>query len=126
MISNFLKLIYQKRKSMNFDDSRKMVSKQKFCFTTFKIDHKAYSNERNSLELVTFMAKLAQEMKGKNVMILDVSHVVDWTSYLCIVTALNRTHGAAMLSKLEKTATKYSYPRFNNNRCSSGDWILLD
>jgi len=102
-------------------------------------------------ELVTLLAILARETKGKDILVLDLSQVVSWTSYFCIVTALSKSHTATIFSKLEKkvwtlcvrkitekllritratqsqiTAMKSFSMELNANCCFMSNWTIMD
>merc|ERR1712224_752451 len=72
------------------------------------------------------MAFMAKENKGENIIILDVSKVISWTSYFCIVTAPNKSHNMALVTKLENMAAKKFQLNSKPNRCLSGEWEVLD
>merc|ERR1712072_1414436 len=57
---------------------------------------------------------------------MDVRRIVSWTSYLCIITALNSWHIIAIRKKLEKMAMKNFQLDLRPKCCSSDDWVLLD
>lgn len=58
----------------------------------------------DSQAFATAMAKVADDTKAKDIMLLHVEPLSSWTSYMLLVTVSSRPQLGAALSKMEKEA----------------------
>ena len=58
----------------------------------------------DSLSFATAMAKVADDTKAKDLMLLHVEPLSSWTSYMLLVTVSSRPQLTAVLAKIEREA----------------------
>ncbi|KAL3155745.1 hypothetical protein ABBQ32_012763 [Trebouxia sp. C0010 RCD-2024] len=80
----------------------------------------------DSQAFATAMAKVADDTKAKDIMLLHVEPLSSWTSYMLLVTVSSRPQLGAALSKMEKEAElTWQRPRTHRSP-GSGSWEVLD
>lgn len=67
----------------------------------------------DSLEFGMAMARIADDTKGQDIMLLHVEPLSSWTSYMLLVTVTSRPQLNAVIAKIEKEAEleKWQRPR---------------
>lgn len=71
------------------------------------------------------MAKVADETKCQDLVVLDVAPVVSWTSFLVIATVASKPQLMATLARVEKAASE-EFSRARLNLPGSSPWETLD
>lgn len=71
------------------------------------------------------MAKVADETKCQDIIVLDVAPVVSWTSFLVICTVMSKPQLMAALARVEKAAAE-QFQRARLNLPGSSPWETLD
>jgi ribosome-associated protein len=80
----------------------------------------------DGLDLALSLALVGDELKGQDVLVLKVAEIVNWTSFMVLVTAMNRPQMQAMLFKMEKEARDRFGRTLSINPTRGGEWELLD
>lgn len=71
------------------------------------------------------LAKIADETKCADVVVLHVAPLVSWTSYMLFCTVMSRPQLLAVLTRMEKEA-EANYGRTKRNQAGTSSWELLD
>jgi ribosome-associated protein len=71
-------------------------------------------------------AQLAQDMKGQDVVLLDLRGVTDMSDYFLIVTGTSDTHVRAIAQHVEFEMKKAGAPAHHIEGAEQGRWALLD
>ena len=81
----------------------------------------------NFLKLAKVAAKIAEDKKGENVVLLDVKELTEITNYFVIVTANSMPQINAIADEIEKTL-KYDYETevLRRDGGSNVNWKVLD
>ncbi len=79
-----------------------------------------------SARMAQVAALSAEEKKGKDVRILDISSISSVTDYFVIVSGTSRTHVKAIADFVEEKVTELGVPLHHSEGYQNGRWILLD
>lgn len=71
------------------------------------------------------MAKVADDTKCQDIVVLHVEPLVSWTSYMVIVTVYSRPQLLAVLARVEKAAME-EFGREKQNLPGSSPWEAMD
>jgi len=83
-------------------------------------------NEPNTKELAIKAAVIAEEKKGKNVVVIDFSDKSVLYDYVIITSAMSRTETRAIASAIDLELKNTNTQRRAIQGMDSGYWILLD
>jgi ribosome-associated protein len=81
--------------------------------------------DEDALALAVRMARAASDTKASDVMVLDVSPLVSWTSYMVISTVTSRPQLMAVLARCEQAGAESGYER-RNTPSGRSQWECLD
>lgn len=93
------------------------------AFTTSDIEISAHSEEAR--EFAVAMAKVADDTKAQDLLVLHVEPVISWTSYMLICTVLSRPQLLAVMGRIEKAAEE-DWGRSKQNSPGSSPWEVMD
>ncbi|KAG2444213.1 hypothetical protein HYH02_009151 [Chlamydomonas schloesseri] len=79
----------------------------------------------SSKDFAIAIAKVADDVKCLDVVVLDVAPVVSWTSFLVVATVFSKPQLLAALARVEKAAAE-TYGRSKLNLPGSSPWETLD
>ena len=68
-------------------------------------------------------AEIIKEKKGKNILILDVRKISDFTDYLVIASGTSDTHIKTLLNEIDQRLPVNSYKKEIK---SKSNWVVLD
>eukprot|EP00877_Chromochloris_zofingiensis_P007496 jgi/Chrzof1/29/Cz01g00300.t1 len=71
------------------------------------------------------MAKVADDTKAQDLLVLHVEPVISWTSYMLICTVLSRPQLLAVMGRIEKAAEE-DWGRSKQNSPGSSPWEVMD
>jgi ribosome-associated protein len=84
-------------------------------------------SSNNSRELAELAARLLEDHKGEDTVILDLRQVSSLTDYFVITTARSSAHMAGLLKELSRFFTEMGVRPINSHKKVSGKgWLLLD
>merc|ERR1712118_486636 len=93
------------------------------CFSACGRDLKPTGNR--TLDFIFSMASTARDLRADRILLLDVSELVNWTSYFCIATVRNIPQVAAISFNIEKKGlAEFSQPV--TYKPSRSEWELQD
>lgn len=78
------------------------------------------------LELARRAAAILQEMKGREILLLDVAERLGLTDYFLLVSAPTRRQVQAMASELNRQVKLLGHPKGRVEGAQAGWWILVD
>ena len=81
---------------------------------------------RDARDRAVLAAQAAKHLKGRDVLVLDMTDLVDWVDYLVIVTGNSRRQIAALADHLEKTLLDVGDHKLGTEGYDRGDWVVLD
>ncbi|KAG2436922.1 hypothetical protein HXX76_006441 [Chlamydomonas incerta] len=79
----------------------------------------------SSRDFAIAVAKVVDDVKCTDVVVLDVAPVVSWTSFLVVATVFSKPQLLAALARVEKAAAE-TYGRTKMNLPGSSPWETLD
>ena len=79
-----------------------------------------------SLELARKLAKLADDKKGQDILILDMRELSVMTDYFVIVSATNSTLVRAIADELVDKLAEAGVHVLHQEGANEGRWVLLD
>lgn len=79
----------------------------------------------SSVDFAIALAKMADDTKCQDIVVLHVAPLVSWTSYMVICSVFARPQLFALLARLEEMA-KEKFEREVENRPGSSPWEILD
>lgn len=89
--------------------------------------NKTKSNrEIDHLSIAYIAANTAEEKKGENLLLLDVSKLTVLSDYFLIVTANSSAQIEAIASHLEDVLSKMNYKLISKEGIVTSNWIVLD
>lgn len=97
------------------------LEKKSLCFKNGNAEK--YHNK--SLGLALHLAHIAAALIGENIVIFDSHKIIDWTSYICVVSVSNKLQSTAILLEMEREA-KIHYRRASTLKLTKTEWEILD
>lgn len=80
----------------------------------------------NDLKIVYTAAKAAEEKKGENIIILDVSKLTVISDYFLLITAKSTPQIEAISRFIEEKLDELNYSLISKEGFVSSNWIVLD
>lgn len=77
-------------------------------------------------DLACIAAKAAEEKKGENILLLDVSKLTIIADYFLIITANSTAQIEALGRSIEEKLSKYNCKLISKEGISSSNWSVLD
>jgi ribosome-associated protein len=77
-------------------------------------------------EIARLAALAAEEKKGRDVVILDISGISLIADYFVITSAANRVQLAAIADRVEEVLAEHGVPLLHREGHANATWILLD
>lgn len=84
------------------------------------------TSDRQSLDLAYRMGSLAIDKKAREIKLLDVRQLTDYTSYILLLTAGNERHARALADHLLENLRPEKIRPLGTEGYDGGQWILLD
>lgn len=81
-------------------------------------------NETNVQGYVTDIAKILEDKKAENVVMINISNKTDFAEWFVLATALNATHAKALCDELEEKVPLLKAKVYK--REGQGNWLVLD
>lgn len=78
----------------------------------------------DSLAFAVAMARIADDTKGQDIMLLHVEPLSSWTSYMLLVTVGSRPQLNAVLAKIEREAELPTWQRARTHK-SPGGYVTI-
>lgn len=82
--------------------------------------------ETNDLNLACTAANAAEEKKGENILLLDVSKLTIVTDYFVILTAKSMPQIQAIANHIEEKLSSLNYRLNSKEGLSNSNWVILD
>lgn len=84
--------------------------------------------EKTLVDMALEIANLAEDNKGQNVCVLDVSKLNSWTDFFVIVTVLSGVHLRALAEKIKDYVkdTPLEIHKVNRKSPQGDEWDLID
>ena len=82
--------------------------------------------ESKDLNFAYIAANAAEEKKGENILLLDVSKLTTISDYFLIVTAKSTSQVEAVSSYIEEKLTELNYKLVSKEGFVTSNWIVLD
>lgn len=87
----------------------------------------ARTSSKRSLELATAAARAAEDLNGKNVLVLDMREQAPIFDYFVVATGTSQRQLRAIADAVDDTLQKeYSCGRFGQEGYQDSPWVLLD
>ena len=84
------------------------------------------SNKLNKA-LVLHLAKLIEEHRGDNIIVLYVGEISSWTDFFIIATVRSTKHSKGLFREIKSYLKTHNVTIINNSRTiSNSGWVLLD
>ncbi|KXZ53462.1 hypothetical protein GPECTOR_7g912 [Gonium pectorale] len=83
------------------------------------------AGDESSKQFAISIARVADEVKCSDIVVLDVAPVVSWTSFLVVATVFSKPQLLAALARVEKAAAE-QFGRARLNLPGSSPWETLD
>jgi ribosome-associated protein len=80
----------------------------------------------SSRERAILAARVAEDNRGRDVIVLDMTAVVAWVDYLVICTGSSRRQLCAIADDVEKHLLEVGDRKIGTEGYEKGDWIVLD
>lgn len=80
----------------------------------------------DSKEIAIVCAKIADEKKAQDIVILDVSRISSITDYFVICSAINERQLHAIADEIDKDLKKLSVQKFGMEGYREAKWVLID
>ncbi len=80
----------------------------------------------DSKEIAIACAKIADEKKAQDIIILDVEKISSITDYFVICSAINERQLHAIADEIEKQLKKLSVTKFGMEGYREAKWVLID
>ena len=87
---------------------------------------KKTKTELNDLDFAFIAANAADEKKGENILLLDVSKLTVISDYFLIVTAKSTPQIEAISKHIEETLSNLNYHLVSREGFVNSNWIVLD
>ncbi len=82
--------------------------------------------EDNHLSIALLAAKIAEEKKGENILLLDVSKLTVLSDYFLIATAKSTPQINAIAKSLEESLRSVNYRLISKEGFVDSNWVVLD
>ncbi len=79
-----------------------------------------------SKKLRDHVVRALEDLKGREIVALDVSRATSVTDYMVIVTGTSNRHVKALVDNVLETSKARGIPTFGVEGRESMDWVLLD
>lgn len=83
-------------------------------------------NKNDDLNIAYIAAKCAEEKKGENILLLDVSKLTTISDYFLIITAKSTAQIEAISKLIEEKLTEVNYNLISKEGFVASNWIVLD
>lgn len=83
-------------------------------------------SENNNLKFLYLAANAANEKKGENILLLDVSKLTIISDYFIIVTAKSTVQAQAIANYIEDQMSKNNFKLISKEGLTDGSWVVLD
>lgn len=83
-------------------------------------------SENNNLKFLYLAANAANEKKGENILLLDVSKLTIISDYFIIVTAKSTVQAQAIANYIEDQMSKNNFKSISKEGLTDGSWVVLD
>jgi ribosome-associated protein len=80
----------------------------------------------DSKEIAVKCAKIADEKKAQNIVILDVDKISSITDYFVICSAINERQLHAIADEIDKQMKKISVTKYGMEGYREAKWVLID
>lgn len=80
----------------------------------------------DSKQLAIEAARIATELNGIDIMVVDLRGISPATDFFLIVTGTSNRHGRTIVDEISVFAKAHGYPRFGLAGYEQGQWILAD
>ena len=87
---------------------------------------KKYKTSLNDLDLAFIAANAANEKKGENILLLDVSKLTVISDYFLIITAKSTPQIEAISKYIEETLSNLNYKLISKEGFIGSNWVVLD
>ncbi len=84
------------------------------------------TQEKNDLSLIYIAARCAEEKKGENILLLDVSKLTTVSDYFLIVTAKSTVQIEAIAKHIEEKLQKMNHKLICKEGFVASNWVVLD
>lgn len=82
--------------------------------------------ENIDLNYASVAAKAAEEKKGEDVLLLDVSKLTIISDYFLIITARSHSQIQAIANNIEEKLAKFNYKLMSKEGFVMNSWVVLD
>ena len=82
--------------------------------------------DETSNNLVTFVTACLDEVKGQDIVVIDLTKKTDFTDAFVVVTGTSTRHAQALADRLVENIKKAGTPILGTEGKSDGTWILID
>ena len=87
---------------------------------------KKTKTELSDLDYMFIAANAADEKKGENILLLDVSKLTVISDYFLIITAKSTPQIEAIAKSIEETLSKLNYKMISKEGFVGSNWVVLD
>ena len=87
---------------------------------------KNLTSENTDLNIAYIAAQCADEKKGENILLLDVSKLTTISDYFLIITAKSTAQVEAISKLIEEKLTEANYKLISKEGFVASNWIVLD
>ena len=77
-------------------------------------------------ELRDLVVEAISDLRGRDVVVLDVATMTDVTDYMILVTGTSRRHVRALVDAVHDEAKRRSAQILGMEGADTGEWVLLD
>ena len=77
-------------------------------------------------ELRDLVVAALEDLRGRDVVVLEVAALTDVTDYMVLVTGTSRRHVRALVDAVHDAAKRRSVPILGIEGADAGEWVLLD
>lgn len=80
----------------------------------------------SSRERAIMAARIAEDDKAKDILVLDLTGIVKWTDYLVICTGASRRQLCAIADDVEHAMADLGDHKIGMEGYQKGDWVVVD
>ncbi len=95
-------------------------------FNSVEIVSKGFFITLDSKEIAVKCAKIADEKKAQDIVILDVDKISSITDYFVICSAINERQLHAIADEIDKQMKKISVMKYGMEGYREAKWVLID
>lgn len=77
-------------------------------------------------ERASLCARIADDNRGRNILVLQMKGLVDWVDFIVLVTGSSRRQNVAIANEIETALKVVGDERVNVEGLEVGNWIVLD